>query len=220
MLKVPWSASFMCLADSAHSASRLYWDKKTQQVRAYDELPLEIRLIVSMMVTSVLWYFILRRLCIAEIYSWQESITWAAELLLQHLAWVLRGRRWNWLWALSQCRTCGPFAFQMLLLWLERCCCCPKTRSSILLYWTVRSILIPGQGGSLGSIPTAHPLHTYVSGALVGLPGVPAILLAVLISPRAGFKCTSANISNVDRAISFKGQHWSLLYTPYRGYLC
>lgn len=69
MLKVPWSAGFVCLADSAHSASRLYRDKKTQQVRAYDELPLEIRLIVSMIVTSVLWYLILRRLCIAEIYS-------------------------------------------------------------------------------------------------------------------------------------------------------
>lgn len=68
-LKVPWSTSFLCLADSAHSASRFYQDMKTQQVRAYDELPLEIRLIVLMVVTSVLWYLIPRRLCITEVYS-------------------------------------------------------------------------------------------------------------------------------------------------------
>lgn len=48
-------------------------------------------------------------------------------------------------------------------------------------------------------------------------PGMPAILLAMLISPRSGFKSKNANIFNVDKAISFKGQHWSLLYTLYRG---
>lgn len=42
---------------------------KTYQVRVYDELSLEIRLIVSMTVTSVLWYLIPRKLCITEIYS-------------------------------------------------------------------------------------------------------------------------------------------------------
>lgn len=71
----------------------------------------------------------------------------------------------------------------------------------------VRSILIPGQDISLRSASMADPLHTHNSGVLVGLPGVPETLLAALISPRPGFKSTSANISNVDKAISFKGQH-------------
>lgn len=71
----------------------------------------------------------------------------------------------------------------------------------------VRSILIPGQDVSLGSVSMVDPLLTHNSGVLVGLPGVPATLLAALINPRPGFKSISANISNVDKAISFKGQH-------------
>lgn len=138
--------------------------------------------------------------------------------LLQHLARVQWGRRGNWLWALSQSRFSDTFALQMLSLYLERWCCCPKTSSCASCsteLWEAS-----WSQGFLRSVPTADPLHTCDSGAVVGLPGVLAILLTVLISPSSGFKCATANISNVDRTISFKGQHWSLPYTQHRGCLC
>lgn len=102
----------------------------------------------------------------------------------------------------------------LLLFKFCHCSCCPKASSSISLYWTVESILIPGQDSSLGSIPTQTPC-TPKTGTL----GMPPVVLTVLVSPRSGFKCTSPNISNIDRAISLKGQHWSLLYTRCGGYL-
>lgn len=40
-----------------------------------------------------------------------------------------------------------------------RCYLCPKASSSIFLYWTVRSILIPGQDSFLAPSPHRLPVH-------------------------------------------------------------
>lgn len=211
MLRVPWSTSFFCLAASAHRACRLYWGMKTQGVRACQGLPMEKRLMVSVAATSVLWCFIPRKLCITEPWTWQKALL--GQFTPASCLGVIR-KKIKLVVSTEPVWILWSFCFSNFATVAEKMLLQPKSQQQHLPLLNCGKHPNPRQDSSLGSIPTQTPC-TPKTGTL----GMPPVVLTVLVSPRSGFKCTSPNISNIDRAISLKGQHWSLLYTRCGGYL-